>query len=70
MTTNLRGPAWGRKLDPERPAFSTQRLNQMERYLKHPEELRLDNAWSDDPEVLLMSYLRENVPYLIEALRR
>lgn len=70
MTVPRLGPAWGRKDAPEHPTFSTQRLNEMERYLRHPEELRLANAWSDDPEVLLMSYLRENVPYLIEALRR
>lgn len=71
---NLRGPAWGKQTTCAAPLYPPHLLNEMERYIKVPATLiaREDRA-NSHPETanrLLLAYLREHVPFLIEAVRR
>lgn len=76
MSTSRRGPAWGKANLTPAPLYPTHLLNEMERHIKYPVGLLPPGATktgipdlAKEADRLLLAYLREHVPFLIEALR-
>lgn len=72
MTNSLRGPAWGKDGGRVAPLYPPHLLNEMEQYLRRPTVLLPAGSVSElsgEADRLLLAYLRDQVPFLIEALR-